>query len=522
MFFSETNKMEYKVHDNFIFFPVNRNVSRKKLTFKRKGEFLFSLNVAIDYVTPDFTAKIDLSRFKGETLEITVAPEIPLNFTSSDTDLREECEEPLRPTVHFSPRFGWMNDPNGLIKYGDEYHMFFQHNPLDTAWTNMHWGHAVSKDMIRWEEKEVAVFPDKLGVAFSGSAITDKDNLLGLKEGEDDTVLLFYTSVGPACQSIAYSTDGLKSFKKYSDNPVIGHIIGCNRDPKVNYCEELGEYIVVFYLSEDVYVLQKSTNLKDWTEFQRISLPGDNECPDIFPINDKNGKRKWVLIGAHDKYLVGDFIKGEFVPSQPVQSLHYGTSAYAGQTFQGIDDGRRIRIDWLRAPGIRGKNFCSQMSFPTELTLEKVNNTYYLAANPVSELSTLYSKTDNFENLILEKNVPFTFGLEDTAYYVTLSGKFDFDTTLKFSYFGREFDISMLGNEIKSKSFNGPVSVDEKSLDIKLIIDRASLEIYSDAGKIYYGNVNEYTVCDRNLPNLSITSDNDYTLDKLEIISLKI
>jgi hypothetical protein len=122
----------------------------------------------------------------------------------------------------------------------------------------------------------------------------------------------------------------------------------------------------------------------------------------------------------------------------------------------------------------------------------------------------------------LEKNVPFTFGLEDTAYYVTLSGKFDFDTTLKFSYFGREFDISMLGNEIKSKSLNGPISVDEKNLDIKLIIDRASLEIYSDAGKIYYGNVNESTVCDRNLPNLSITSDNDYTLDKLEIISLKI
>ena len=122
----------------------------------------------------------------------------------------------------------------------------------------------------------------------------------------------------------------------------------------------------------------------------------------------------------------------------------------------------------------------------------------------------------------MEKNVPFTFGLEDTAYYVTFSGKFDLDTTLKFSYFGREFDISMSGNEIKSKSFNGPVSVDEKSLDIKLIIDRASLEIYSDTGKIYYGNVNEYTVCDRNLPTLGITSDNDYTLDKLEIISLKI
>ena len=143
--------MEYKVHDNFIFFPVNRSVSRKKLTFKRNGEFLFSLNVAIDYVTPNFTAKIDLSRFKGETLEITVAPEIPLKFTSSDTELREECEEPFRPTVHFSPRFGWMNDPNGLIKYGDEYHMFFQHNPTDTAWTNMHWVHAVSKDLIRWE-----------------------------------------------------------------------------------------------------------------------------------------------------------------------------------------------------------------------------------------------------------------------------------------------------------------------------------------------------------------------------------
>lgn len=513
--------MKFKVSNKFIFFPVSSCAVNKNVSFFLENECVYSLNIALDAINPNFYAKVDVSRFIGKELELKIEPFVKVDTIFSDTDIREANKnEPLRPLVHFTPKFGWMNDPNGLIKYEDEYHMFFQHNPCSTEWENMHWGHAVSKDLVNWEERDVAVFPDKLGVAFSGSAIIDDKNLLGLKQSEKPVVLLYYTSVGPACQSIAYSADGLNTFEKLADNPVIPHIVACNRDPKVVYCEELGKYVVALYLKEEEYLLLTSSNLKDWKELQHINLLGDAECPDFFPIYDNENNRKWVFIGAHDKYMVGDIKGGKFVPVQPIQSLHYGVSSYAGQTFSGLDN-RCVRINWLRWNGITAKDFRCCMSFPTDISLVKEDGIYYLSAKPVSEIKKLYKKTDSFSNVKLTKENGFKYSLDDAAYHIQMSGAFENSAKLVISYFGRNIEIIFAENEIIANKNSGPISLGEKSFELEMIIDRSSLELYADGGKIYCGNATASNVCDRNLPIFSVTSDSDYQIDELKIIKLE-
>jgi len=142
--------------------------------------------------------------------------------------------ETYRPQFHFTAKKNWLNDPNGLMYYKGEYHLFFQHNPSGIDWGNMTWGHAVSPDMIHWKQLDNAIYPDELGTIFSGSGVVDWSNTAGFKNGNKAVMVCIYTSAGdPFTQSIAYSNDKGRTWTKYADNPVLGHIVGSNRDPKV-------------------------------------------------------------------------------------------------------------------------------------------------------------------------------------------------------------------------------------------------------------------------------------------------
>ena len=285
--------MKLKIDRRYLALPVSEHAQVKKLCFRsEEGELLYDLDVKLDPVGAQHVYYADMRRFIGQTLEVCCTPEVDFSVQLTDSTPKAGGER-FRPVAHFAPDRGWINDPNGLMFYEGKYHLFFQHNPAGMNWGNMHWGHAVSDDLVHWEEQEIALFPDAFGTMYSGCAVIDERNVSGLGQGERAPILLFYTAAGDRSemsrgkehvQCLAYSTDGGKTFEKYAGNPIIDHIIGGNRDPKVIFCPELDAYAMALYLDGATYALFKSDNLLNWEMIQKIDLPGDSECPDFFPL----------------------------------------------------------------------------------------------------------------------------------------------------------------------------------------------------------------------------------------------
>ena len=199
--------------------------------------------------------------------------------------------EKFRPQFHFTPAQGWTNDPNGLILYKGEYHLFFQHNPFGTEWGNMTWGHAISRDLVHWKQLPNALEPDPRGTIFSGSGVVDENNTAGLEAGEEKTLIVFYTAAGgtspeskgqPFTQSMAYSSDRGRHWTKFAGNPVVPHMAGENRDPKVVWHAPSQQWIMVLYLEGATFRFLASPNSKSWTVLHDITVPGCEECPDFF------------------------------------------------------------------------------------------------------------------------------------------------------------------------------------------------------------------------------------------------
>jgi len=512
------------VTKKYLVFPVNTQAPLKKLSFSAQSQTVYALDIKLDDTAPDFEAYIDLSRFAGQTLELSVQPEMNVSWREEDEmSFPDLYRERLRPQVHFSTKNGWINDPNGLIWLDGEYHMFYQHNPAENIWNNMHWGHAVSRDLFHWEEKDLVLYPEAWGHAFSGSAIVDDRNLLGLADENGPAALLIYTATEPFSQHIAWSTDGFRTVHRLEDNPVVPHIIGGNRDPKVSWCEELKAYVMALYLDGCVYGILKSENLRDWTLLQRFEVEGENECPDLFPITDSRGGRKWVFMGARDRYIVGEFKDGSFVPLQSVKDLHYGASAYAGQTFSNLPEGRVVRIAWSRWHDLSAgdQRMNGHMTVPMELKLLKDDSEYYLTANPVCEIESVMGTETSQNDILLTGKVPETFPLKDSAYLIRLKGQYAAGTVLDISVFGCPFRVDMEQNLLTACGKSGPLSAQKRQLDLTVIVDRCSLELFSDGGRTYMSFADDRTVADRGRPEMELLSHSDYQLDSVACCPLK-
>lgn len=244
---------------------------------------------------------LNVERFAGKEIGLVAEPDIALEIKKSDSKypLEESYIGKYRSGFHFSSQRGWLNDTSGLVYYKGVYHMFYQHNPVGCKWGNMHWGHAVSRDLVHWEEREIALYPDEMGTMFSRSAIVDTKNVTGLKQNENDVILLYYTAAGntdselsrsqPFTQCLAYSVDGGNTFEKYYKNPVVPLIEHENRDPKVVYDPVNDIYVMVLYLAENRYMLLSSSNLLEWKQMHEIILQEDAECPDFYPLPVDDG-----------------------------------------------------------------------------------------------------------------------------------------------------------------------------------------------------------------------------------------
>ena len=311
-------------------------------------------------------------------------------------------DERYRPQFHFSPTKNWTNDPNGMVYYAGEYHLFFQHNPAGRNWGNMTWGHAVSPDMFHWTQLEHAIYPDKLGTIFSGSAVVDEGNTAGFQSGKEKVLVCIYTSAGgtsaeskgqPFTQSIAYSNDRGRTWTKYAGNPVLKHIVGGNRDPKVFWHAPGKQWIMALYLDGNTYALFSSPDLKQWSKLCDVPLPGGSECPDFFelPVDGDAAKTKWVFWSANNSYLLGTFDGKTFHKEFGPLPTHYGKHRYASQTFSNLsqEDGRRIQIAWMNGAQYPNMPFNQQMSLPVSLTLRTFPEGVRLCTLPVKEVEFL-------------------------------------------------------------------------------------------------------------------------------------
>ena len=495
--------------------PVNTDMQRKNVAFYENGVLIYDFDAHLDTVSPQFFTYMDLSHLIGKTVSIVTDPNIDINFSFVDEIPQEGVyQEPYRPLVHFSTKIGWINDPNGLVYQNDEYHLFYQHNPAGNVWGNMTWGHAISRDLVHWVEQSDALFPDKLGTMFSGSAVTDTDNVAGFQKDNTRPMLLFYTAAGgnsklsqgqSFTQCLAYSLDNGKTFTKYENNPVIPHIEGGNRDPKVVYAEELDCYLLALYLDGDRYTLFQSNDLRHFTQLQTFSLPGDDECPDLYPLlaDHNETDRKWVFVGASDVYLVGDMTAEGFIPCQKALPYFYGhRTSYAAQTFSGTKN-RRIKIAWeiLHAPN---QIFENQMGIPCEVTLTKQNGIYRLCTLPVDEFKTLRQA----ETKYTVNSAKVSATLNKNAYDISITlSRTSPDCTL--SLFGHTFHIFQARNEFSYDNVTTPLSYTDRPITLRLIVDTLGVEIFLDGGLIYTVKAG---ITDYSIKELTLQSHDDTAL----------
>ena len=384
--------MNLTVDKNYIWFAVSRKNEERKLHFYVKGCKFMELDVRLTDDEPDFSFPMDVSKYKGKTIEIKGEPEELLAAAISQSDEKPAMDYNYRPAVHFTAERGWINDPNGLIYADGVYHLYYQWNPYGTDWGNMHWGHAVSRDLITWEHRPVAMEPDMYGTIYSGSAWQDTRNSAGFGK---DSLLFYYTASGGRndwskekvhlhTQRLAISTDGGETLVK--KETIIPNIVNENRDPKVFWHEASKAYIMAIYLDEDEFMILRSDDLLHWTESQRFSAPKMWECPNLFelPIESRSGESKWVFWSADGYYMLGDFDGRRFKPETEVLEGYKTKLGYAAQTYAGVED-RTIHVAWYRTENDKG-GFRGLMSIPTELSLVETKDGLRIAFKPVREL----------------------------------------------------------------------------------------------------------------------------------------
>jgi len=453
---------------------------------------------------------------------------IVIGIVAKAQDATPVYQEQYRPQIHFSPKKGWMNDPNGMVYNEGVYHLFFQYYPGATVWGPMHWGHATSPDMIHWTEQPIALYPDSLGYIFSGSAVVDKNNTSGFGKGGKVPLVAIYTNhdtTGEKAgsndyqnQSIAYSLDNGKTWTKYSGNPVVKNPgIKDFRDPKVSWNEERKKWIMTL-ATKDRITFYSSSNLKDWTkesEFgEKVGAHGGVwECPDLFPL-DYNGKKVWVLIvninpggpnvGSATQYFTGNFDGHAFTPDDTTTKwLDYGPDEYAGITWSNTGN-RRIFLGWMSnwdyANIVPTQNWRSAMTIPRELGIVQINNQFRITSQPAKELNAITKPATALINVKATDYTVANTAKQTTPYKLSLTTNELKDFSITFSNEAGEqlvigydkaanqyyIDRTKAGESSFKQSFAGravaPRFAQKPPMDITLIMDAASVELFADGG----------------------------------------
>jgi sucrose-6-phosphate hydrolase SacC (GH32 family) len=513
---------EFVISKHYLHFPVKNGAPKKKVQVMRDGNVERFFDIELADAEPDWWAFLDVSAWRGQKLVVKVdrlrdgsralesisqSDEAVSDIGGSRAAARDSgaaappyrlYQEPLRPRHHFTARRGWLNDPNGLVFYKGEYHLFFQHNPYGWSWGNMHWGHAVSRDLTGWEELGEALYPDQFGPMFSGSAVIDWNNTSGFgKDGEPPMVLIYTAAGNPTVQCLAYSTDSGRTFTKYVGNPVVKQFTPGNRDPKVIWHQPTKRWVMTLYVGFDenkdgrkstrhtIHFLT-SANLKDWKVTSQIE--GFFECPDFFelPVDGDTMNRKWVLTAANSDYMLGKFDGAKFTSESPILKGHRGKGFYAAQTFSDIpaSDGRRIQIGWLQAPS-PGMPFNQCMSLPLELNLVSTSDGPRLAWKPAPwQGSDAHPHAAQEISLQPGETKSLT---KDTRGFLNILAEFEpgVDSELKFTVNGVPIIYSASKQELSVNGHRAPAPLRNGKQKLNIITDRTAFEVFASDGLAY-------------------------------------
>ncbi len=400
--------------------------------------------------------------------------------------------ESYRPQFHFTAAKNWLNDPNGLVYYNGEYHLFFQHNPKGIQWGNMTWGHAVSKDLVHWKQLDHAIRPDEHGTIFSGSAVVDEHNTSGFGRPGKPPLVCAFTYAGrfgnpprPFTQGIAYSLDG-RSFTKYPGNPVLQNLAPGNRDPKVFWHAPSRQWVMVLYVRRGAMHLFHSPDLKKWTPASICDFPDAHECPELFelPVDGDANNTRWVLWEGAGRHMIGRFDGTTFTPETDVLPSEWGRNCYAGQTFNNEPHGRRVFIAWMRGGEYPGMPFNQQMSFPRRFTLRTTADGIRLHQQPVEEIKRLYANSRHLSQMRFEPGDDPLAGFDGELYDLDLLLDPAEAERITFGFHGHRLDydthkqtLSAFGRTVSLPAFQGP-------LRLRMLIDRTSIEIFANDGRI--------------------------------------
>jgi fructan beta-fructosidase len=442
----------------------------------------------------------------------------------------------FKPKFHFTPRKGYMNDPNGLIfnKHSGLYHLFFQYaqdfsyDEYFGSWVEKNWGHATSADLIHWQEKNVAIKHDDIGLIWSGSCEVDRENASGFfpeDSNPEDRFVCAYAcanknpinNYGKICCCLGFSEDGGENWKKSEHNPVIANT-------KNMYDEAFGDP-KIFYLKDDYYEnggiwvmlnvfkvrIFTSRNLKDWIFESQSVLNGEpfcSECPDLFEY-EIEGIKKWIYSGAGKYYIVGNFSHDKdgklcFIPESEKIDVKIG-NIYATQHFNNMPDGRIVQISWMGDHSSldlleEGKVWDGYQSIPLNFSLYKEKEKYGVQLYPVKELNKIRNeKVVSLENCVLDKlseilgkinlqifDLDCLLDLSETESFLFEFRKGDKQTTrLMYSREKNELEINTyLSGKVVHEHHHLPVKLYDGKLNLRLLCDTTVFDLFAQNGKV--------------------------------------
>lgn len=541
---------EYVIYkgQTYLNLPIGNSAKLVRAKIKCNGITLDQFTIKLAEANPDFWTFFDVKDLQGKSVVLEIENFTPPSFGGPQPVASAAGDQTLpvkaldlvhadskfpgmdslyaeinRPQVHFTARRGWINDPNGLLYHKGEYHLYFQHNPYGWPWGNMHWGHAVSKDLIHWQELNDAIFPmlntegGRQDAAFSGSAVVDLKNTAGFRKNGTDPIIAVYTSTGRG-ECIKLSYDNGRTFSDYENNPILKH---SGRDPKVFWYEPGNHWVMVVWdngqkkkLSLDQeavinqHLIYTSPDLKQWT--LQSGVEGFFECPELFelPIEGQPGNSKWVMYDATGRYMLGQFDGKNFKIEQQLKKYeHGGAYFYASQTFNNTPDNRRIQIGWGRNITHPGMPFNQPHLFPTELKLKPCFDGLRLCPVPIKEISMLHQNSQVIENKILKPNEGVSVVVNgDPVHVIAHFDKGDAQFALnvlgfEISYHDLLGELITAINNGKSAmaTANGPFPQPSTALSttnyikpgdgimkIEVIVDKNIIEFFVNDGEVYY------------------------------------